>query len=50
LAMSNTQPLWAFINGEYMAVEIVRTLVGSASLVIAVPITTFLAAYFLKRS
>ncbi len=48
-AMNNTQPIWAFVNGEFMAVEIVRTLVGSISLVIAVPITTFLAAYYLRK-
>lgn len=34
------------INYEIVAEEIVRTLVGSIGLVLAVPITTFLAAFF----
>lgn len=38
------QPLWMIINSNFMAEEIVRTLVGSAVLVVAVPLTTFLAA------
>lgn len=38
----------AVLNNETMATEIVRTLVGSVGLVIAVPLTSFIAAYFLK--
>ncbi|MFA5129002.1 MAG: YibE/F family protein [Patescibacteria group bacterium] len=37
------------INHEIIATEIVRTLVGSIGLALAVPITTFLAAYFYKN-
>lgn len=37
-------PLWVIFNGEFLVEEIVRTLVGSAALVLAVPITTYLAA------
>jgi uncharacterized membrane protein len=37
------------INHEIIATEIVRTLVGSIGLALAVPITTFLAAYFYCR-
>lgn len=37
------------INHEIIATEIVRTLVGSIGLALAVPITTFLAAYFYKK-
>ncbi len=38
------QPLWVIVNGENIAEEIVRTLVGSSALIIAVPVATFLAA------
>lgn len=38
------QPLWVILNGENIAEEIVRTLVGSSALIIAVPVATFLAA------
>ncbi|MFZ5364173.1 MAG: YibE/F family protein [Patescibacteria group bacterium] len=38
------------INHEIIATEIVRTLVGSIGLALAVPITTFLAAYFYKKN
>lgn len=37
--------LWTDINSEFMVEEIVRTLVGSTALVLAVPIVTLLAAY-----
>ncbi len=37
------------INHEIIATEIVRTLVGSIGLALAVPITTFLAAHFYCR-
>lgn len=46
----NPQPLWISLNGEFFAEEIIRTLVGSMALVLAVPITTFFAARFLSRS
>ncbi|OGZ34140.1 MAG: hypothetical protein A2Y98_02285 [Candidatus Portnoybacteria bacterium RBG_19FT_COMBO_36_7] len=38
------------INNEVIATEIVRALVGSIGLALAVPITTFLAAYIYKRT
>jgi len=38
-------PLWLAVNGEPIAEEIVRTLVGSFALIAAVPITTLLAAW-----
>ncbi len=38
--------LWVVMNSGFIAEEIVRTLVGSLVLVIAVPLTTFLAAYY----
>ncbi len=42
-------PLWVTLNSELITEEIVRTLVGSAALVIAVPVTTYLAAWFFAR-
>lgn len=41
-------PLWISLNNEFVVEEVIRTLVGSTSLIFAVPISTFLAAYFLK--
>ena len=38
------------INNEAIATEIVRTLTGSIGLILAVPISTFIAVYFLKKS
>lgn len=38
-----------FFNGEYIATEIIRTLVASAGLVLAVPISTLVAAYCYDR-
>lgn len=41
--------LGEIINNEVIAEEILRTLVGSIGLILAVPITTALAVYFYKR-
>ncbi len=38
------QPLWFVANGQVIAEEIVRTLVGSICLILAVPISTAIAA------
>lgn len=44
-------PFWVTINQEFFAEEIIRTLIGSISLVLAVPISTFLAAkYYTSNS
>ncbi|MEK7084303.1 MAG: YibE/F family protein [Patescibacteria group bacterium] len=43
-------PLWLTFNSNFIAEEIVRTLVGSSALIIAVPVTTFLAAYWYSRT
>lgn len=43
------KPVWVTLNNETMATEIIRTLVGSATLVLAVPFTTLLAAYLLRK-
>ncbi|MEX0622244.1 MAG: YibE/F family protein [Candidatus Woykebacteria bacterium] len=46
---NQTQPLWVLLNNEFIAEEVVRILVGSTTLVLAVPIATFLATYFLTK-
>lgn len=43
-------PSWVLINNEFFTEEIVRTLVGSIALILAVPISTLIAvAYFTKN-
>lgn len=46
VVQSNQIPIWLILNSEPLAEEIIRTLIGSLSLILAVPITTFLAARF----
>lgn len=43
LFLDNQMPVENIINVEFMAEEIVQTLVGSIGLILAVPITTFIA-------
>lgn len=51
LSLQNSnQPWWIIFNSEIIAEEIVRTLAGSFGLILAVPITTVLAAFFAKYS
>jgi len=38
-------PWWMLVNDETVMEEIIRTLIGSAALILAVPITTFLASW-----
>lgn len=45
---STTDP-WVLINREVFAAEIIRTMVGSVGLVLAVPITTFIAVLLVVR-
>ncbi len=47
--LNTYQPIWTIFNSEFVAEEIVRTLIGSSTLILSVPISTFLAAYFLTR-
>lgn len=42
-------PLWVIINSESFAQEIVRTLAGSAGLILSVPIATLLAAWLAPK-
>ncbi len=44
-----TRPLWTVLSSEFMVEEIVRTLIGSIALILAVPISTAIAAYLLKK-
>jgi uncharacterized membrane protein len=46
-SLSNSQPTWVTLNSEIIAEEVVRTLTGSIGLVLAVPIATFIASYFM---
>lgn len=47
--INGAQPLWVTLSSEFVAEEIVRTLVGSIALILGVPITTLMAAYVLGR-
>ncbi len=49
LFVDNPQPFMTVINHELIAEEIIRTLVGSIGLVLAVPITTLLAARVFQK-
>lgn len=44
------QPLWVILNNEMVVEEIARTLAGSIGLILAVPITTVMAAFFARYS
>lgn len=46
LIADSANPFWVILNNEFVAEELVRTLVGSTTLVLAVPVSTALAAYF----
>ncbi len=48
-SFSRTQPLWVVLNSDQVAEEIIRALVGSSTLVLAVPITTVLAAWVFSK-
>lgn len=47
--VSGEIPVWVLLNGELLVEEIVRTLVGSIALILAVPITTLLAVHYIHR-
>lgn len=44
-----TTPWWVTLNTELVSEEVVRTLIGSVSLVVAVPIATALAVWYYSR-
>jgi uncharacterized membrane protein len=43
-------PLWLVLNSELMMEEIIRSLIGSIALILAVPLTTLLAALLLSMA
>jgi len=45
LTTASPEPLWVTLNAEFVSEELVRMLVGSLSLVLAVPISTIIAAW-----
>lgn len=47
---STTTSIGSIINSELFATEIIRILVGSIGLILAVPITTFVASYVLSKT
>lgn len=49
LFVDNKLPLGQLISFEPIAEEIIRTLIGSIALIIAVPITTFIATQLIKK-
>lgn len=49
LLVKETSPLRDILNEEFMAEEIIRTLVASMGIILAVPITTFLTVFIIKK-
>ena len=47
LVQTSTQGPWVTLNREFFATEIVRILVGSIGIILAVPVTTIIAVYLL---
>lgn len=45
-----TTPLWVILSSEMVGEEIIRTLVGSFALVMAVPISTSIAAWYFSKN
>lgn len=43
-------PLWVKINSDFIAEELVRTIIGSSALILAVPISSILAAYYIGKT
>ncbi len=48
-SVKTSQPAWILFNSEFITEEIVRTIVGSIALMLAVPIATALAAYYYSK-
>jgi uncharacterized membrane protein len=44
------QPYWVIFNSESIVEEVVRTITGSIGLILAVPLTTVLAAWIAKST
>ncbi len=48
--INNPHPFSEIINYEFLAEEIIRTLIGSIGLILAVPITTFIAVNWIRKN
>lgn len=48
-SMNNQIPIWMTLNSERIAEEIIRAIIGSSALILAVPISTMFASIFLKN-
>lgn len=48
--VDNPHPFSEIINYEFLAEEIIRTLVGSIGLILAVPITTLIAVNWIRKN
>ncbi|MBI4023015.1 YibE/F family protein [Candidatus Berkelbacteria bacterium] len=48
-ATTQTVPFWVTLNSEFVVEEALRTLAGSSAIVLAVPVTTFLATLLFTR-
>jgi len=49
LFATSDAPILYILNREDISTELVRILIGSASIIVAVPVTTWIAVYVLKR-
>lgn len=49
LFSTSSVPAWVLVNREVFAAEIIRTIIGSSGLILAVPITTWLAVRLLSK-
>ena len=47
--VDNPHPFSEIVNYEFLAEEIIRTLIGSIGLILAVPITTFIAVNWIRK-
>lgn len=48
--LPGSPPTWVIFNGEYIIEEVVRALVGGSALVLAVPISTLIAAFYYRKT
>lgn len=49
IALDTERPWWVVLNSEFFAEELIRTLLGSSALVLAVPIASLFAALFFGK-
>ncbi len=47
---NDTEPLWVILNSEVLIEEVIRSLAGSFGLILAVPLTTLIAAFASRYS